>query len=93
MVTSSSAVNPTLYSSGSQSRNDNVEVFRSKPHLWTVFGIGEHIGGYGGMAEDWDSAANTKGDTRASSSAEGLKAFQGDIVGEVDIDANGQGSW
>lgn len=93
VVTSSSAVNPTLYSSGSQSRNDNVEVFQSKPHLLTVFGIGEHIGGYGGMAEDWDSAAATKSDTRASSSAEGLKAFQGDIVGEVDIDAKGQGSW
>ncbi|MGV0715838.1 WXG100 family type VII secretion target [Mycolicibacterium sp. XJ662] len=88
-----SLANPGLYSAAAQDGNENVEVFSSQPNLLTVFGLGEHAGGYGDLSEKWDDAASQGTDVRAAESADGLKKFQGDIVGQVDIDVKGNGSW
>lgn len=93
IVTSASAVNPGMWSNAAQDSNDNVEVFSAKPNPFTVFGIGEHVAGYGELSEQWDDAVSTDADTRAAGSAAGLKSFQGDVVDQVDIDDKGSGSW
>jgi hypothetical protein len=81
-----------MWSNSAQDGNDNVEVFSSKPSLFTVFGMHEH-GNYGELSEKWDEAVSTDADTRAAGSAAGLKGFQGDVVDQVDIDDQGRGSW
>lgn len=88
-----SGFNPDLYSSAGNGANDNVEVFAAKPNLFTVFGLGEHVGGYGDLAEKWDDGADSSGDRRASDAAGHLKRFQGDLVDQVDIGATGRGAW
>lgn len=88
-----SAVNPGLYSAAGHSDNDQVEVFSSRPNLFTIFGLGEHVGGYGGLAEKWDGASAGETDQRAHDAADGFARFSGDVVDQVDIDPKGRGSW
>lgn len=85
--------NPGLYSAAGHSGNDQVEVFSPRPNLFTVFGLGEHMGGYGGLAEKWDGASAGGSDQRAREAADGFAQFSGDVVDQVDIDPNGRGSW
>lgn len=93
IVPSASAIRPDLWSNSARSGNDNVEVFSEKASLFTVFGLGEHTGGYDGLSEKWDSAASSGADTRASDSAKNLTKFQGDVVDQVDIKRDGSATW
>lgn len=93
IVPSSSAVRPDLWSDSAKSANDNVEVFSSKPSLFTVFGAGEHMSGYGDLSQKWDDAASSGADSRAAGSAEALQKFQGDVVDQVDLKNDGTGNW
>lgn len=93
IVPSSSAVRPDLWSNSASDANNNVEVFASKPSLFTVFGAGEHMSGYGDLSQKWDDAANSGADSRAAGSAEALQKFQGDVVDQVDLKNDGSGNW
>ena len=55
-------------------------------------GLTIHGGGYDDLSKTFDHEASN-GDARAAESAAGLKSFQGDVVGQVDIDDKGSGSW
>ena len=86
-------VNPQLYSGTAQEGNGNVEVFSARSSSDSPFGFVEHEKGYEQLSTDWDNAARDGTDARAATSAAGLGKFQGDVVDQVDIAVNGDGSW
>ena len=56
-------------------------------------GLGEHVGGYGALSDEWDKTGGADGNPKFSSAASGLESFRGDVVGQVDINNDGTGSW
>ena len=93
IVPSAAAVRPDLWSGSPASGNENVRAFMAKPSLFTVFGLGEHGGGYGSLADEWDKTGNGDADPRFATAASGMSSFRGDVVAQVDIKNDGTGSW
>jgi len=93
IVPSAAAVRPDLWSGSPTAGSANVRAFTAEPSLFTVFGLGEHVGGYGALSDEWDKTGGADGNPKFSSAASGLESFRGDVVGQVDINNDGTGSW
>jgi len=94
-IPGSAAGMPGPYFESATAIEDNSSVFSGASDIGrTGFNAGAiHANGYGGLSEEWDNAASQGTDARAAEAAGGLSKFGGDVVGQVDIDTKGHGSW
>ncbi|WP_102144551.1 WXG100 family type VII secretion target [Mycobacterium hubeiense] len=68
-------------------------IFEGQSDIKSVNPFDIHAKGYDDLSLKWDKESQTLVGGRAANAAEGLNKFQGDIVGQADIDKNGNGSW